>query len=124
MIMKPLLYGTAIVILAVSMAASGAFYKRSQYYADEADIFAAGVLDFAERLHLADDEPQLYVAQDELSRSEKIPGYTAFYAHTVYTRMCVASAVLGLFLFLVLIYYGHTHPGGKIPQDKHKPQST
>lgn len=114
--MKPLLYGTAIVILAVSMAASIGFYKRSQYYTDEADVFAAGVLDFAKRLHLADDEPQLHVAQDEHSRSEKVPGYTALYAHTVYKRMCVVSALLGLFLSLALIYYGHTQPGGKIPQ--------
>lgn len=107
---KRSLYGIAMVILAVSMVTSVVLYKRSQYYEDEAGIFAVGVLDFAERLHLSDDELPLHPTDDQLPLYEKAGYSDSFYAHRLYQRGCVASALIGSCLALVLIYYAFKKP--------------
>ena len=110
-----LLYGIAIVILAGSITTSVAFYKKSQDYKDEADIFAVGVLDFAKRLHLADDEHPLHFEGGEHPFYEKSSEYQEYYsAYRFYQRGWVASALIGLILALTLIYYASTNPKGNI----------
>ena len=104
-----LLYGIAVAILIGSLLASVVFYRKSQYYKDEAAVLAVGVFDYAKRLHYADDEHPLHFEGGEQAFYEKGSEYSEYlYAHKLYQRGWVASALVGLSLGLALIYYAST----------------
>jgi len=105
---KRSLYGIAVTILAVSIGISGISYRKFQYYEDEA-AFAAGVLDYGKRLHLADDEHPLHFEGGAHPFYERSSLYSEdFYAHRFYQRICLVSALVGFTLSLILIYYAST----------------
>ena len=107
---KHVLYGIAIVVLAGSLFLSVLSYQKSQYYKKEAGSAAAGVFDFAKRLHLADDEHPLHFEGGEHPFYEKGSVSSQYYydTHLLHQRVSIASALIGFSLALALIYYAST----------------
>jgi hypothetical protein len=102
---KWLLYGTAVTILAISTVISIVSYTRFHRHEDEG-ILASGILDFAKRFHLADDEHPLHYEGGEHPFYERNSPYSEhFDAYTLHQRSWVAPAVIGLFLVTALLYY-------------------
>ncbi|MBU7009322.1 MAG: hypothetical protein HXS46_01425 [Theionarchaea archaeon] len=105
---KSVLYGIAVTVLAVSLVTSVVFYKKAQYYQDK--DFAAGIFDFAKRLHLADDEHPLHYEGGEHPFYETGSVHAKYSTYRFYQRGAIVSAIAGPLLALALIYYASTKP--------------
>jgi hypothetical protein len=108
---KWLLYGTAVTILAISIVISVVSYERSHHHEDESGILASGILDFAKRLHLADDEHPLHYEGGEHSFYKRSSPYSKHSAtYNLYQRSWVVPALIGLLLVITLLYYASMKP--------------